>query len=43
MKAWIKFIPLVLLVTYVITYDVMDSTQHNTQLTNATQQMTTSE
>ncbi|WP_428751064.1 hypothetical protein [Vibrio cionasavignyae] len=29
MKAWIKFIPLVLLITYCITYDVMDSMQHN--------------
>ncbi|MCY9871421.1 hypothetical protein [Vibrio barjaei] len=29
MKPWIKFIPLILLVTYFVTYDIMDQMGHD--------------
>ncbi|WP_261817643.1 hypothetical protein [Vibrio gallicus] len=31
MKSWLRFIPLILLVTYVITYDVVDQMNHMPQ------------
>ncbi|MFC5077855.1 hypothetical protein VTH8203_02418 [Vibrio thalassae] len=29
MKPWIKFIPLILLVSYFVTYDIMDQMGHD--------------
>ncbi|WP_284677138.1 hypothetical protein [Vibrio methylphosphonaticus] len=37
MKAWIKFIPLILLISYCITYDVVDSMEHHDANTIAQQ------
>ncbi|GAM75197.1 hypothetical protein JCM19241_1540 [Vibrio ishigakensis] len=39
MKPWFRFIPLILLVTYVITYDVIDQMNHMPHHSQQTEQV----